>query len=595
MSSRINKMMFDAATQKNVDLWLTGHYDEETKSAIRRLINDNPKEIVDAFYTSLAFGTAGMRGIMGVGSNRMNQYTVRAATQGLANYLSKQPAPPQGHSVLIGYDSRHNSRMFAEESAKVLAANAIRVYIFEELRPTPLVSFGCRFKKCSAAIMVTASHNPPEYNGYKVYWSDGGQVLPPHDKGIVAEFNAITDVTQVKHVDSLKHPLINWIGKEIDEAYLKIISKLQHYPRENQQFGSNLKVVYTSLHGTGITLMPQALASWGFSNVELVAKQVIPDGDFPTSPMPNPENHKALALGIETMERIHGDLLIATDPDADRIGVAFKHQGKVHTLDGNQIASICLHHVCEALTAGKKMPERAAFIKTIGTTELFQAICDDYHKPCFNVLTGFKYIAEKIRQWEQDPKGYQYVFGGEESYGYLLGTQARDKDAILSGVLLCEVALHAKQKGKSLLDVLYDLYRKYGVHLEKLLSMEFEESKEGKEQMANGMTHLCQAPPKVIAGVPVAVMEDYQRSIKIDIKSGKTEKLTLPKSEVLLFWLDDGSKVMVRPSGTEPKIKLYCGVVNKNTRSIPDAIRESHLYADKLLAALQKTFLTRTD
>lgn len=586
----IKQVQIDPTAQKNIDLWLNGHYDAETKKQIQRLVQENPKEAVDAFYKNLNFGTGGLRGIMGVGSNRMNQYTVGTATQGLANYVKKQPAPPQGHSVLIGYDSRHHSRFFAEVSAKILAGNGIRAYVYEEIHPTPLVSFGCRYKRCSAAIMITASHNPSEYNGYKVYWNDGAQVLPPHDKNIIAEVNAITDVTMIKQVDSLSHPLIEWISTEVDDAYVSAIFPLQNYPDDNRAHGSNLRVVYTPLHGTGITSMPAVLTSWGFLQFILVDEQCIPDGFFPTVKVPNPEYPEALKMGIKKLQDEKGDILIATDPDADRVAVAVRHGNSVELLTGNQVACLCLQHICEAMSARAELPSNAAFVKTIGTTELFQAIADTYHRPCFNVLTGFKYIAEKIRQWERDPNGYQYIFGGEESYGYLYGTLARDKDAILSGALICEMALHAKRQKKTLVDLLHDLFRRYGVFSEKLLSIDFEESKAGEEQMTAAMVKLRQAPPKQINGVDVIAIEDYLTSLKRDLRTGKSQPITLPRSDVLLFWLADESKVMVRPSGTEPKVKLYCGVVNRNKLSIPNALTECDQRATRILNDLKKHF-----
>ena len=567
-------------TKKNVDLWLSGDYDEETKATIRKMTEE---ELVDGFYTNLSFGTGGLRGIMGVGTNRMNIYTVRAATQGLANYLKQHRKP---HSVIIGYDSRHNSRLFAEESAKVFAGNKIRVFLFTRLRPTPLVSFGCRLKSCSGAIMITASHNPPEYNGYKVYWSDGGQVLPPHDRAIIEEVNRITDLSQINMVDTVAHPLIEHVEHEIDEAYYDAITPLQHYPEENHKYGQYLKVVYTSLHGTGITLIPETLERWGFTNIIYVEPQIIPDGNFSTVKNPNPEKKEALHMGIELLEQHDADILIATDPDADRVGVTVKHQGKVHLLNGNQIACVCLSHVCEALNAQNRMPDNAAFIKTIGTTELFKTIAESYGKPCFNVLTGFKFFAGKMRQWEEDPHGYQYIFGGEESYGYILGTHERDKDAIVCSALICEVALHAKRRGKTVVDLLNDLFKKYGVHLEKLHSIKFEETKEAKEQMGRGMANIETNPPTEINHVKVTVIEDYKRSIKTDLETGKTEPIDLPKSSVYLFWLEDGSKLMVRPSGTEPKIKIYCGVIKKDFLSISQTLADCEKQADELIKDL---------
>ncbi|MBA3958164.1 MAG: phospho-sugar mutase [Parachlamydiaceae bacterium] len=578
----------DGATQKNVDQWLNGHYDAETKATIQRLLKDNPKEIVDAFYTHLSFGTAGMRGIMGVGTNRMNQYTIRAATQALASYLNQVPAPKNGHAVFIGYDSRHNSEFFAEEAAKVLAANGIKTYLCPELRPTPFVSFGCRYKHCSSAIMITASHNPAEYNGYKVYWNDGGQILPPHDKNIMDAFDAITDVKAVKKLDTLIHPLIEMVTQEIDEAYLKAIEVLQSYPEDNLTHGEKLKVVYTSLHGTGITLMPRAMAEWGFTNLEYVAPQIIPDGAFPTVKKPNPEDPQALTMGIEVLKKSHGDLLVATDPDADRVAVAVSHKGDVQLLNGNQVACLCLEHICKALNDRQALPKKATCIKSIVTTEMYKVIAASYHCECVDVLPGFKYIAEKIREWEKDPQGNIFIFGAEESYGYLLGTQARDKDAILAGVLICEMALQAKLKGKTLIDCMEDLYKKYGVYFEEVQSLNFEESKSGKEQMVSTMDRLRKSPPKQLAGSPVRVLDDYETLTKTELSSGKTAKINMPKSNILIYWLEDGSKVIVRPSGTEPKIKIYCGVVHVLNGQLPKVLQECQQHAAQILKDVGK-------
>jgi len=560
----------DAQTTKNVNAWLEGTYDESTKNAIRELKSEDPKKLIDCFYKNLEFGTGGLRGIMGVGTNRMNRYTVCAATQGLANYLKKQSG--KDFSVFIGYDSRHDSRFFAEESAKVLAANGIKVYITEDLRPTPLVSFGCRFKKCSAAIMITASHNPPEYNGYKVYWNDGGQVLPPHDVGIIQEAAKILDFSQVKILGSFDSPLIEEVSSEVDLAYYAAIAKEQLLPEQNKKHGSELKIVYTSLHGTGITLIREALHRWGFDNLILVSEQVIPDGRFPNAPSANPEERKALELGIEYLKKNKADLLIANDPDADRVGVVVRHGDDITILNGNQINCILMEHVCHALTKQKRLPANGAFIKTIVTTEMMQAIADNYKQSLFNVLPGFKYIAQKIREWEGTPDSYKYLFGGEESYGYLLGTETRDKDAIICSALICEAALNQKLQGKTLIDALEDLYKKYGFYDEALVSVKFPETKEGRDQMAAAMDALRKAPPSTIGGCKVIGLEDYWLQKKINVLTGEVSALTLPKSDVLSFRLADHTKIIVRPSGTEPKIKLYCGTV-----SLPEGTTDRYL------------------
>lgn len=580
---------FDQQTTKNIKLWLNGAYDEATKMSIKKMIIENPKEAIDSFYTKLSFGTGGLRGIMGPGSNRLNIYTIRQATQGLATYILKHCDQDSFPSVLISYDSRHHSRQFAEESAKVLAANGIKVYLTKEMRPTPLVSFGCRFLKCQAAIMLTASHNPPKYNGYKVYWSDGAQVLPPHDVGIIEEIDKINSLDLIK-LTELSNPLITEIGEEMDTAYLNAIAPLALYPNENRQSGSKLKVVYTSLHGTGITMVPKALASWGFNQVSFVEKQIEPDGDFPTAPYPNPEEKAALELGIIELKKTGADILIATDPDADRVGVAVLHQGEVILLSGNQMAAICLEHICQALSDQERLPQNAAFIKTIGTTELFQSICNTYQRPCFNVLTGFKYIGQKIHEWQIDPHGFTFIFGGEESFGYLLGTNCRDKDAISASTLICEIALQAKKSGKTLIDLLHELYREHGIYYETLTSLNFEDSKFGKEQMQTAMDSLRKNPPKFIADVPVQIIEDFKTGQKHNFKTNRNAPLEMPLSDILLYWLENGTKLMIRPSGTEAKIKIYCGVVLKEFIDIPSGEKECEKRAALYTKSLESIF-----
>ncbi len=581
-------MKFDETTQKNVDSWLNGNYDANSKQIIRKLIKEKPQEIVDAFYTRMAFGTGGLRGIMGVGTNRMNQYTIASATQGLANYIN-QKTSKQPHRVLIGHDSRHNSAFFSEVAAKVFAANNIVVYIYKEMRPVPMVSFGCRHYQCSSAVMITASHNPPEYNGYKVYWDDGAQVLPPHDDGIIKEVYKITDLSQIKSLENMDSDLIHWVDHHLDHVYLDSVRKLQHYPSDNKLKGDRLKVVYTPIHGSGITMVPKILEDWGFSSVQLVEKQAIPDGSFPTVEKPNPEEKEAMRMGSQQLLDQHADLLLGTDPDCDRIGVAINYKCKAVLLTGNEIACICIHHLCDALEKQKKMPPNGAFVKTIVTSELFKAIAESYHRSCFNVLTGFKYIGQLIHQWEQKtPPSYQYLFGGEESYGYLLGTHSRDKDAIIMSALICEIALQAKLKGQTLLEVLYEIYKKHGIYREMLLSVNYPDSKETKAKLKKIMSEIRNNPPRSFAGIAVKSIEDYMSSKKMDLSSGKESPIDLPQSNVLLFWLEDDSKLVIRPSGTEPKVKIYGGVVDRQNKDIETGIQKMDEKLTHLLGELKK-------
>ena len=562
--------MIETAIQKRIDSWLSGPYDPDTKKQIQTLLQSDPQKLIDAFYTTLSFGTGGLRGIVGIGSNRINFYTIEAATQGLANYLKQKDENP---SVVIGYDSRIHSRAFAEAAARVLAGNGIVAYLFKELRPTPLISFACRHFHASGAIMITASHNPAEYNGYKVYDADGGQVLPPDDVGIIEEVNKISSPNQVKHAP-IESNLIKSIGQEIDRQYLQACKTLEHFPEQNKKEGKNLSIVYTSLHGTGITLIPKILDDWGFSNVILVEGQCDPDGTFPTVSYPNPEEEKALSLGIETLEKHNADLLLATDPDADRVGVAVRHKNKTHLLNGNQLACILLAHVCRARAQTGRQSSQDAYVKTIATSELFQKICDDWKKPCYNTLTGFKYIAGLIKLWEAEEDSPEFVFGAEESYGYLLGSFARDKDAVVICSLIAEAALQAKLEGATLIDRLHELYQKHGIYLETLLSIQFEETKEGREKMAQKMESWKSSPPKEILGLQVKTLEDYTLGVKWDLLAKTQEPLGLPKTNALLLWLEDGTKLLIRPSGTEPKVKVYCGIRQEKYDSIEEGLKK---------------------
>jgi phosphomannomutase len=572
--------------QRKVHYWLTGPFDPKTKAEVRALQEKDPQGLIDAFFSDLGFGTGGLRGLMGPGTARMNIYTIRLATQGLSNYLLKQ-AEAKRLSVLIGFDSRHHSQEFAEEAARVLAGNGIRVYLLAELRPTPYISFACRFKQASAAIMITASHNPKEYNGYKVYWSDGAQVVPPHDEGIVQEASALQDLSSVK-LTTLSDPLIEIISPTLDQDYLQAIAPLQCFPEEDRKSGTMLGIVYTSLHGTGITIVPRALKTWGFSSLHLVDTQVTIDGDFPTVKFPNPEYPETLKLGIERLKETQSDIVIATDPDADRIGVVAHHQGKPVLINGNEMAAICTDFLCEVLPELKKMPAKGAFITTIVTTELVKKIAEVHQKPCFEVLTGFKYIGEKIHQWEMAKESFDFLFGAEESYGYLLGTHARDKDAIITSCLIAEIALYAKLQNQTLIDRLNHIYAKYGIFREKQLSLNFLPGKEGMEQMAHIMQSLRSNPPQTIANQAVLYHEDYKKGVRTFSNADKHEILSLPSSDVLLFRLEDKTRLVIRPSGTEPKIKIYGSVSSDPFTSLEEGIKECDTRLDLFLNALKK-------
>jgi phosphomannomutase len=586
MDSTAALAQFDIATRTNIAAWLDGPYDEVTKTEIRHLLQTDPQQLSDSFYTHLVFGTGGMRGLMGIGSNRFNVYTVRKAIQGLANYLNQQPLAPgkERHSVIIGHDSRNHSRAFASAAAQVLAANNIHAYLSPDLRPTPWVSFGCRHLQCSAGIMITASHNPPAYNGCKVYWSDGAQVLPPHDQAIVAAADRIRSPAEIQSVPSLDHPYITLTDSSVDDAYLDAATALQCYPTSNRQNGSQLKIFYSPLYGTGITLVPSTMQRWGFTNFHLIDAQAKPNGDFPGLKSPNPEAQQAMQLGIDMLEAKKGDIFIATDPDADRVGAAVLHQGHAHLLNGNQIACLCLDHVLSALQQEQRLPANAACIKTLPTTELFGTIAANYGVVCFDVLTGFKYIAALIRSWEEQPaQGYTYLFGGEESYGYLLGTYARDKDAVTAAALLAEAALATKLQGETLIDRLYALYSRYGVYSERVTALKFADSKEGHEQIKASMARLRVSSPHVLGNHRVLTIEDYLSGTSYDVATGKTTSLQLPSSDVLLFRLPDNGKVIVRPSGTEPQVKLYGALVKKADGDVAQAQASGTAATDALL------------
>lgn len=550
------------AIKARIDAYLQGPFDEKSKQEVRELLQKKPEALVDAFFSDLSFGTGGLRGLMGIGTNRMNIYTVAQATQGLASYIQKKGNPKAG--VVIGYDSRHHSREFAQETARVLAGNGIRAFLLPEIRPTPFVSFATRAKKAQAGIMITASHNPKEYNGYKVYWSDGGQVVPPHDKGIMAEVEAVKEIRRSDHFEIL--------DKTLDSAYLDAITQLRHFDEK-----SDLKIAYTSLHGVGITLMPEALKRWGFSNLALVEKQIQPDGDFPTVKFPNPEYAETLSLGIATMEKSGADILLATDPDADRLAVAVRHHGKSVILNGNEIAALCTHFLCSTLQKKNQLPDNGAVVTTIVTTELLKEIARFFHVACFEVLTGFKYIGEKIHLWETSAQKFSFLFGAEESYGYLLGTHSRDKDSIVSGCFVAEIASQLKKKGQTLIDYLHTIYQQFGLFRERQLSIDFSPGQAGTEEIKAMMHRFRHNPPKNISGQAVVSCEDFLKSTSEN----------LPRSDVLLFRLSDKSKIIIRPSGTEPKVKIYASVRQEKFESVDQAITACDAKLSTLLDVLR--------
>jgi len=543
----------DAAIQQNIDKWLEGNFDEEVKKQVRDLQKNNPDDLADAFYRTLEFGTGGLRGIMGVGINRMNKYTVGMATQGYANYLKKS-FPNEEVKVAIAHDSRNNSRFFAETAANVFAANGIKVFLFDDLRPTPELSFTIRQLKCQGGVVCTASHNPKEYNGYKAYWNDGGQLVPPHDKNVITEVEKIHDVNDVKWAGGENNIAI--IGKDIDNAYLKMVKGLSVYP-EIISKQKNLKIVYTPIHGSGIKLVPDALKQFGFENVHIVEEQAKPDGNFPTVDYPNPEERATMSIGLQKAKELDADILCGTDPDADRIGIGIKDtKGNWVLMNGNQTAVLAFNYMIESRKEKGVAQPNDMVVKTIVTTNLIDVIAERNGVQCYNVLTGFKWIAELIKEKEGKEN---YVIGGEESYGLMIGSQIRDKDAVSAVCILCEMAAYEKNKGRSLYEKLLDLYLQYGYYQEDLISIT-KKGMNGQQEIAQMMESFRNNPPKVLAGSKVIELLDYQKQSKTNLLTGQSVVINLPKSNVLQFVTEDGSKISARPSGTEPKIKFYFSV-----------------------------------
>ena len=553
--------------------WLENPYfDEATKEELKA-IKDDENEIKERFYMDLEFGTAGLRGIIGAGTNRMNIYVVRRATQGLANYIAKVDKKSQG--VAIAYDSRHMSPEFAQEAALCLAANGIKAYIFETLRPTPELSFAVRHLGCVAGINVTASHNPPEYNGYKVYWEDGAQITPPHDSGIMGEVKAISDWNTVKTMDkedAVKAGLFEVIGQAVDDAYMAELKKQIIHMDAIQAEGRNLKIVYTPLHGTGNIPARRILKELGFENVYVVPEQELPNGDFPTVSYPNPEAAEAFELGLKLAKEVDADIVLATDPDADRLGVRVKDKnGEYHDLTGNMSGCLLANYeLSQRKAVNGSLPEDGALVKTIVTTNLADAIAKGYNVNLIEVLTGFKYIGQQILGFENSGKG-TYLFGFEESYGCLIGTYARDKDAIVATMALCEAAAYYKTQGKTLWDAMIEMYEQFGYYKDAIQSVTMK-GIEGLQKIQEIMNSLRQNPPAEFAGHKVVAVRDYKADTITDLATGEKKPTGLPNSNVLYYELTDDAWVCVRPSGTEPKVKFYYGV--KGT-SLADADEKS--------------------
>ncbi|HEV8282702.1 MAG TPA: phospho-sugar mutase [Chitinophagaceae bacterium] len=543
----------DAAIQAKINIWLNGNFDQQTKDEIRRLQKENPDQLADAFYANLEFGTGGLRGIMGVGTNRMNKYTVGMATQGYANYL-RQSFPGEEVKVAIAHDSRNNSRFFAETTANVFAANGIKVFLFDSLRPTPELSFAIRYLKCQGGVVCTASHNPKEYNGYKAYWDDGAQLVPPHDKNVIKEVEKIESVDHVKWGGGSQN--ITIIGKDLDEAYINMVKGLSVYP-EIIQKQHDLKIVYTPIHGSGIKLVPEVLKRFGFTDVHIVKEQMEPDGNFPTVAYPNPEEKATMSIGLQKAQELDADILLGTDPDSDRVGIGIKdNHGEWVLMNGNQTAVLAFNYLIEARKAKGIAKPNDMVIKTIVTTEMIDKIAQQNGVKCYNVLTGFKWIAEMIREKEGKEN---YIIGGEESFGLMIGDKIRDKDAVSAVTLLCEMAAYEKEKERTLFEKLIDLYLQYGFYLEDLISIT-KKGMDGQKQIAAMMEDFRSNPPKMIDGMPVVELLDYEKRVGRNLATDESWKIKLPQSNVLQFVLASGDKISARPSGTEPKIKFYFSV-----------------------------------
>ena len=546
--------------------WLTEQYDEETRKSVQNMLDNDPNELVESFYRNLEFGTGGLRGIMGAGTNRMNIYTVAMATQGFANYIKKMN-PGKDLSIAIAYDGRNNSPAFANVTADVMSANGIKVYIFDCLRPTPELSFAVREMKCDAGVMVTASHNPKEYNGYKAYWNDGGQLVSPHDKNVIAEVEKITDPSMVNFKRNPE--LITVLGEEFDDIYLNKVYGLS-LSLDLIKKHKDMRIVYTPIHGTGRRLVPEILKRKGFENVYCVEEQMVVDGNFPTVKSPNPEEPAAMALAVKKAQEVNADLVMATDPDADRVGIAIKDdKGEFILLNGNQTGSLFVYYLLTRWNELGKLTGKEFIVKTIVTTELIFEMAKKYNVDRYDVLTGFKYIADKILELEGKKR---FIGGGEESYGYLAGDFVRDKDAVIATSMIAEAAAWAAEQGKTLYQLLMDIYKEFGLYKEKLVSLT-KKGISGTEEIKAMMERLRNTPPTDIEGDKVVEIRDYKLQQAKDLQTGKVTPIALPKSDVLQFFTESGSKITVRPSGTEPKIKFYFGMKGDVKNGLEQAMK----------------------
>jgi phosphoglucomutase len=550
-------MEIENKIMEKAKVWLGNGYDQQTRDEVENLIKNDPKELTESFYRNLEFGTGGLRGIMGVGSNRMNKYTVGMATQGLANYVKKSFPNVNPIKAAIAYDCRNNSQFFAQIAAEILSANGIQVYLYDELRSTPQLSFAVRHLNCHTGIVITASHNPKEYNGYKVYWQDGAQLVAPHDTNVIDEVLKIKDISEVNF--NKNENLIKLVGDEIDKAYIEKIKTLSLSPDSIKKYKDS-KIVFTPIHGTTVRIVPQSLKAFGFENIINIPEQDVTSGDFPTVYSPNPEEPAALEMSLKKAKEIDADLVMASDPDGDRVGIAVKNnKNEFELLNGNQAAALIIYYLLQQWKSKNKLQGKEFIVKTIVTTELLKDIAKDFNTQCYDVLTGCKFIGQIIRELEGQK---QFIGGGEESYGYLIGDFVRDKDAVVACCIISEIMAWAKDNGFTLYQLLIEIYLKYGFYKEKLVSIT-KKGKEGMEEIQQMMNTFRNAPPTSIDGSKVILIKDYELKKQKDLLTNQEQNIDLPKSNVIQLFLENGSKITMRPSGTEPKIKFYFGVKEK--------------------------------